>query len=614
MEDAPKENENSTNNNNDSNNGSTVITFQRQRRRKRNRLQQRREEEGKPFQIAQDDFCADNDRFAFLDKNGDELADKRPRFKSLVKLLEERRSGNTKFRRQQRKKWQSEMLFSFTKKPPQNIGRRQWRSYANRKIPFTKLGCPATDAVLAMERNGDYVLTVGTMGDENYQGLALRFYGIHSAAAAKSQLCRTTSNAPRAPLLQTTPLHCWLHPRTSTENSVPENDNLFDARREFSPCTTSVELLVSRDWKVGVALLDPTKTNGPLPMDIPYRNENNASMVFFTLPQRSGCSGVNAVFEFNKAPMTCSTEFRRKMLWQVETIPNHTNNNQVCDTCFSAPGYMLMNYEQQNVRINWATEKSFLVPSCLRNVSVDSRFVNNSVDAKILSHSQSPSWTRVCCDAMDGTTTDLNDESLDAQVGIVNECVLHLDLLLTKVLAKRKGISDIQPDFCFSLVSVNKSGRIADFVLVFTRQKKACSLGFYVKIDLFTGMFKELDWVRSKPKTDKASLQKWCHKLSLNRRMSDLRAGPFSVKGKYSLDCTRLCQETFGFDNDEDDDYDESYWRDFCLESKKCQAPKLVTLSSLYPCCDVITNQAIINFEPVMSIRAKNSPIQLVYT
>ena len=166
---------------------------------------------------------------------------------------------------------------------------------------------------------------------------------------------------------------------------------------------------------------------------------------------------------------------------------------------------------------------------------------------------------------------------------------------------------------------MSRSGRIADIVIAFSRRKTASSVGFFVKIDLYTGMFFELNWVRSKRERDSYSLQKWCNKLSMIRRMKDLRAGPFSVTEKYSFDCGRLCKETLTFDNDEEDDYSESYWREFVSVentegTKKCQAPKLVTLSSLYPCCDIVTNQAIINFEPVMSIRAKDSPIQLVYT
>ena len=644
-------------------NGSTM-PYQR-RRRKRNRIQQtaragERDEStnevragcgdsAKALRLTQDFYKEDCSQFAFLDKNGDGLVDGRPQFRSLPILLEERKNG---IWRTKQKKWQSKMLFNFTKKPAETyIGRRQWRPFANRKIPFTRLGSPTTDAVLAIEQNGDYVLTLGTMTNDDFTGLALRFYGINSPASRtrrnhshwNSDTGNNTGNVLRAPLLQTTPLHYAT--RRPSSDFFADVEELFDTPSDFSPSTTSMELIVSKDWKVGVALLHPTKTDGALQMDSQQENNNNpyndlnASMVFFTLPRRHHSSGrtintengtyENVIFEFGKVPMACN-ESRRKMLWSVESIPNknETNPNStgiIYDTYFRAPGYLLLNYEGDGVRINWATEKCFLVHSCLCEVSVDSRFASgtrSSASAEILSHSQNSSWREIHCNKMEGTVIDGNldadNQALSAQVTIVNESFLHLDVLLAEVLSRRKGISETRPDFCYSLISINRGGRIADFVIVFTRRKKACSLGFYVKIDLFTGMFVELDWVQSKQKTDIFSLQNWCNKLALNRRMKDLRAGPFAVTEKHALDCTRLCREIFTFDNDEDDDYDESYWKEFVVEAegkkKRCQAPKLVTLSSLYPCCDLITNQAIINFEPVMMIRAKDSPIQLVYT
>lgn len=605
------------------------------------------------------DFCFDDhNRFSFLDKDGDELVNGKPRFRSLPILLEGRRSGMWQAKH---KKWQCEMLFNFTKKPAETyIGRRQWRSFANQKIPFTQLGSPPSDAVLAMERNCDYVLTLGIM-DDTCTGLALRFYGIHSPDSRKrlqpSKENRNvwynyTNRVMRAPLLQTTPMHFGtmrLH-RAST-HSIADGE-LLDHRRDVLPSTTPMELIISKDWKVGVALLYPTITDDPLQMDSydinnNANNGNNASMVFFTLPRRQSSSrtignayanrnDVNVVFKCDKIPMVHSDDNRRQMLWSVESIPNKDDvtspnlSRNVYNSYFRTPGFLLFNNDGNGVRLTWATEKCFLVSSCLSDVSIDSRFVSGSIGSagvKILSHQQQDSsWTEVHCNKMTGEeiVQDLNADSSEsvsaAQVSIVNESFLQLDVLLADVLSRRKGISEIQPDFCFSLISVQKLGRIADFVIVFTRKNKSCSLGFYVKIDLFSGMFVELDWVRSKGKKESFSLWNWCNKLAVNRRMQYLRAGPFAVTEKPSMDCTRLCRETFTFDNDEEDDYDESYWREFVLDEKKsegkkkCQAPKLVSFSSLYPSSDLITNQAIINFEPVMSIRAKDSPIQLVYT
>uniref|UniRef100_A0A7S4EFZ9 Uncharacterized protein n=1 Tax=Pseudo-nitzschia australis TaxID=44445 RepID=A0A7S4EFZ9_9STRA len=598
------------------------------------------------------DFCRDDDsRFAFLDKDGDDLIDGRAKFRSLPLLLEERKSGSWHAKQ---KRWQSGMLFNFTKKPAETyIARRQWRAFAHTKIPFTQLGSPPSDAVLAMERNGDYLLSLGNMDGDTHTGLALRFYGIHSVASRTRLRPNDPNNgignsyvpnkASTAPLLQTTPLHNGMRELDQVpEDSIAE-DEILNLQRDFSPSTTPVELLISKDWKVGVALLHPPRNNGNLQVNI-QENGNNpdadqtTSIVLFTLPRRQSQSGtivhgsehaVTRVFKCSNVPIF-RNDSRRKLLWSVESIPNNdgislNTTRTFYETYFRAPGYLIFLDEGDGFRLTWTTEKCFLVTSCLEEVSIDSRFVGGagvSVGVNILSQEKA-SWEETSCRITTGEAVTsvpiANDTPLPAQVDIANESFLHLDVLLTVILSKRKGISETNPDFCYSLISLNRGGRVADFVIAFAREKKACSIAVFVKIDLFTGMFVELDWVQSKGKKDTVFLQKWCNTLAVNRRMREMRAGPFSVESRKALDCTRLCKETFAFDNDEEDDYDESYWRNFVLDEvsegkKKRQAPKLVTMSSLYPCCDVITNHAITSFEPVMSIRAKDAPIQLVYT
>ena len=285
----------------------------------------------------------------------------------------------------------------------------------NRRIPFTRLGSPATDAVLAMQRNADYVLTLGTMTENNVSGLALRFYGINSVASRMRRIQTRRndddgsglSNALRAPLLQTTPLQC--EPLSNSTGS----DEQFDLPTEFSPSNVSVEILVSRDWKVGVALLSPPREDSALQTDsqevhINAYNGRNASMVFFTLPRKQHSYGLfgnenrghsNVIFDFGRVPMTCK-ESRRKMLWLVETIPNKDETNQnptnnVYDSYFRAPGYLLFNYEGKGVRINWAAEKHFLVESCLCQVSVDYCFegwTRSSSEVEIISDDPNSSW------------------------------------------------------------------------------------------------------------------------------------------------------------------------------------------------------------------------------
>jgi hypothetical protein len=655
-----------------------TISNQR-RRRKRNRPQQQQQQQqrerndgvsknngitkGKSYFTK--DFHHDDDDtlFAFIDKDGDDLLDGKAQFRSLPLLLEERRRGRW---RGNQTRWQSEMLFNFTKKPVEKyIARRQWRSFAtnNQKIPFTQLGSPPSDAVLALERRGDYVLSLGTTNNDSHTGLALRFYVICSTSSRKRQLqqmvARNNSginrsyinrnNTFKAPLLQTTPLHHGMgEPNQRDEDSISE-DAILNLQRDFSPSTTPVELLISKDWKVGVALLHPSTASSVLQINTPQENskdnsdaaDQTASMVFFTLPRRqlscktylddgAAAKDVGRIFEFSTVTLF-SNDSRRKFLWCVECIPNkddlsHGTKKNLYNTYFRAPGYLLFNDEGDGFRLTWASEECFLVSSVLEEVLMDSHFVaydrDSTTGVNILSQ-QNNSWVETRCDGMTGESIiydpSTNDKPSQAQVGIVNESFLHIDVLLAEILSRRKGMSETHPDFCYSLISVNHIGRIAEFVIVFTRKKKSSSLGVFVKIDLFCGLFVELDWVQSKGIKDTVSLQKWCNKLALNRRMKEMRAGPFSVEEKNPLDWTRLSKETFGFDNDEEDDYDESYWRDFVQQGGANvgkpvrQAPKLVTLSSLYPCCDIITNYPIISCDPVMSIRAKDSPIQLAY-
>jgi hypothetical protein len=96
-------------------------------------------------------------------------------------FLEERRSGLWTGRR--KITWQAKMLMHKepTKKQHKQgpILKRTWRPYASRRVPFTRLGTPESDAVLALDRTADVVLSLGGKGRnaESTLALALRFYG-----------------------------------------------------------------------------------------------------------------------------------------------------------------------------------------------------------------------------------------------------------------------------------------------------------------------------------------------------------------------------------------------------------------------------------------------------
>ena len=117
----------------------------------------------------------DDSELTFLDYDGDFVADRRVTASSVITLLKERSQG-TFFGRQST--WQQRALQHHLKKPPPDRPRRQWRSYCKRSIPFTQLGTPRSEAVLAMDRKGSFVLCLGSKDLRGVPlALAIRFFG-----------------------------------------------------------------------------------------------------------------------------------------------------------------------------------------------------------------------------------------------------------------------------------------------------------------------------------------------------------------------------------------------------------------------------------------------------
>lgn len=213
------------------------------------------------------DSFEDDSSLAFLDSNGVALSDYKAIQVSLLKLLQQRQSSPN--HRRSVRLWQQQALFQFTKNPGKVKGtvlrendksnpfpqRREWRPFAKRCIPFTKLGTPVVDAVLALERKGSYVLSLGAQhpGSEVPLLLALRFYGVPSPSGMERRKKIAGKAMGVTPLLQTVPL---------LYNDIPSNetmeDSIFSFRRNISPASTPVYVLVSNEWNIGVAMFQPS--------------------------------------------------------------------------------------------------------------------------------------------------------------------------------------------------------------------------------------------------------------------------------------------------------------------------------------------------------------------
>jgi hypothetical protein len=546
------------------------------------------------------DFLEDDDAMAFLDRDGDLLADGKPQFKSLPLLLDAR----VRFSCKNMKQFQTEMLFNFTKKPVDaNISRRQFRPYARRAIPFTRLGSPPSDAVLAMDRQASYVLCLGTKDDSHASpGLALRFFGIPSPSSF------ATLHRGQAPLLQCTPLLHGIGDLAGEQDvGVVAEETFFNFNGNISPVSTPVTILISNDWNMGVAVVQ--RKGDP-------HTENTGVLVLFTLP-RTHCP-ISRVFTCQNVEVASPPCQNR--LWMVNVIAKRSSSPDTIFDPLSVPGYLFCNDEGDGLRLTWAASQRFLSGSAAITTSAPSTcpFKTPPAPATKAIVTVQNSWEESLCDSMTGDLM-LSDKKhkKDDQVTVVSEAYLHIDVLLADILSKRKTISERHPEFYFSVISV--VGRVVYLIVVFHRRKKTCSIGVFVNVDVFTGSWEEQDWVQGK-NMDPASMRIWCHRLGTDRRMRQLRAGPYTVMKNNSVDWSHLVKERKGFDYDEEDDFNEEIWKEFVAGSitgttrydSSC-VPKLISMSSIHPDCQIVCNDALLKCEPLLSMHARDAPVQLYY-
>ena len=119
-------------------------------------------------------------------------------------------------------------------------------------------------------------------------------------------------------------------------------------------------------------------------------------------------------------------------------------------------------------------------------------------------------------------------------------------------------------------------------------------------------------------------MKQWCDLLAVNWRMKQCRVGLFCLDSSdIGPNLANWCCNTHECNVDQDmaDDCNVKLWKRYveeknngCKKKKKnITPPKDVSMSSLYPYCDVITNQAVQNSIPVKRITSRKSPIELTY-
>mmetsp|Transcript_45657 Transcript_45657/g.111206 ORF Transcript_45657/g.111206 Transcript_45657/m.111206 type:complete len:952 (+) Transcript_45657:876-3731(+) len=338
----------------------------------------------------------------------------------------------------------------------------------------------------------------------------------------------------------------------------------------------------------------------------------------------------------------------RNLLWSVDAIPTQVSQSISYDTASApfasyveAPGYLFLNDEADGFRLTWiaTSSRSYLDKAKRHSTKEGEVGVTPNSDSSTVTvpsaadgegegkSERNPrthivtiesTWEEHSVTAMSGQPIYRSSSCpTELCASIISEAYLHIDRVLALVLQTRKGTiwppgqhhTPVLPEFCYNLISTKNNGRTAQLLIVFLRPKGGYALGIFVDVDLFSGTYTEKNWVQDRLVKDAASMHFWCTKLTLNTRMKEVCAGPYALSARESnnKDWTRLCHEVGNINPDHDDDFDQNFW-----DGREASS-RVISLASLYPCCDVVTNQALIDCCPVPSIRAKHSPIQLVY-
>lgn len=387
------------------------------------------------------------------------------------------------------------------------------------------------------------------------------------------------------------------------------DDAIFNFRRGISPATTPIKILVSNDWRMGVAMVQPCNV---------WREEGRiGTLVLFSTPRCvNSLTSKVTIWQCSNVRMGADASFsQRNLLWRVAEVPIVDQYATCIVETIRMPGYLFLHDEEDGFRLTWATEDwSNVDVSSLVSKLSDSSF-SASIDSETPILTFETTWERFDSELWSGERI-LPMVGKPAGVNILCEGFLHVQVLLNDILCRRKGMSEKHPsEFVYNLISITNGGRVAEIIITFIRTQRPGSLGVFVEVDLFSGIYQERNWVKNSNSRDPVTLRGWCNTLALNQRMKRLRLGPYSVQSSQAIDWSKLCIES-DFDPDQDDDFCPTFWGNY-VDSKEEIAtrkpPKFISLSTLYQDCDLITNKAITDCIPAKALRGRDSPIELIY-
>lgn len=373
----------------------------------------------------------------------------------------------------------------------------------------------------------------------------------------------------------------------------------------------------------------------------------SGTVIIFPLPRGLG-NTIPDIIKSYRLPNSiingmCSHTLRN-LLWKTRLLPIKSTTSEnvgtlICNTVVECSnGYIFLNDEEDGFRILWLStagiesdDHILLDPlqPCRQKIVPKRKDIIDLVDC---------SAEAIYTDSMDGYSymsmdPSCQDEDVDEQLIIVSEGYLRIDALLSDILRRKKKmiygsnesrISHLVPDYYYNLISIdgNRSAKLgiafknpsfgrssSPQASPFKRQKIPASFAVLLTFDVIDQSYTETKWFQ---RSDSNHLQHWINQLATHSQMSSVHAGPYCISACNENSITKRTLHTHERNEDDDDNNHFQKWKRFVNQANS-RSPKDVAMSSLYPFCDVFTNEAVTNCSPVTSISCRDFPLELAY-
>jgi len=390
------------------------------------------------------------------------------------------------------------------------------------------------------------------------------------------------------------------------------------------------------------------------------------TIVIFESPIGSKCSDgsrMSKSYRLNNVSIGWWSSFTiRNALWPATVVPvrddvklmnSHSNDTDTVTNLFYhirtvLSAYVLFNDEDDGFRITWITMDGKDASSCSTSNNSTFPYVPNKIRPSrndIVTQSEGDIWEECWSDRSSGCVFAPDDETVPrhGSLHVAFELYLHIDALLSEIISRRQ-LSFFRhspyhnervlfmPEFFYNLVSASIDSLKVVVVIVFSNKEKMImqsqkrvpsALGVYVEVILADQSYDELKWVQHPSCNDASSMKQWCNSLALNWRMMQSRVGVFCLDNSeidQQMESWVCCTHECNVNEDLSDDRNVPLWREyvdrrnvFKMQGLSAAPPKDVSMSSLYPHCDVITNRAVHNAIPVKRITSRDSAVELIY-